>query len=140
MDRYGFGRAELLPIRSYAGGIARYVGKYLEKGSQFRGEQFKGARMVRYSRGLPSATISLGSSRGWSGASSLPSLPPLALREHGRPPQAVGVLLGLQTPFHPPSLPRRNRLGNRRYACFQSISRAGLALNGLCQCCAHLKY
>jgi hypothetical protein len=51
MDRYGFGRAELLPIRSNAEGIARYVGKYLEKGSMYRGEQFKGARMVRYSRG-----------------------------------------------------------------------------------------
>lgn len=48
---YGFGRCELLPIRSNAEGIAKYVGKYLEKGSQFRGKQFKGARMVRYSRG-----------------------------------------------------------------------------------------
>ncbi|MEO0797293.1 MAG: hypothetical protein AAFX93_19240 [Verrucomicrobiota bacterium] len=51
MKDYGFGRAELLPIRSNADGIAHYVGKYLEKGSRYRGEQFKGARMVRYSRG-----------------------------------------------------------------------------------------
>lgn len=51
MKRYGFGRFELLPIRSNAEGIAQYVGKYLEKGSMYRGEQFKGARMVRYSRG-----------------------------------------------------------------------------------------
>ncbi|QYY35265.1 replication endonuclease [Ruficoccus sp. ZRK36] len=53
---YGFGRCELLPIRSNAEGIAKYVGKYLEKGSQFRGEQFKGARMVRYSRGWRAVT------------------------------------------------------------------------------------
>ncbi len=51
MKKYGFGRSELLPIRSNAEGIANYVGKYLEKGSRYRGEQFKGARMVRYSRG-----------------------------------------------------------------------------------------
>ncbi|MDP0497441.1 MAG: hypothetical protein Q7Q73_14665 [Verrucomicrobiota bacterium JB024] len=51
MKKYGFGRSELLPIRSNAEGIALYVGKYLEKGSMFRGEQFKGARRVRYSRG-----------------------------------------------------------------------------------------
>jgi hypothetical protein len=32
------------------------VGKYLEKGHTYRGEQFKGARMVRYSRGWKSAS------------------------------------------------------------------------------------
>lgn len=51
MSKYHFGRAELLPIRTNAEGIAHYVGNYLKKGSMYRGEQFKGARMVRYSRG-----------------------------------------------------------------------------------------
>jgi len=51
MGKYGFGRSELLPIRSTGEGIAKYVGKYLEKGCAFRGDQFKGARMVRYSQG-----------------------------------------------------------------------------------------
>ena len=53
---YGFGRSELLPVRSTGDGIARYVGKYLEKGASYRGDQFKGARMVRYSRGWRCAT------------------------------------------------------------------------------------
>jgi hypothetical protein len=51
MPRYGFGRSELMPIRSTSEGMARYVGKYIGKGSRYRGEQFKGARMVRYSQG-----------------------------------------------------------------------------------------
>jgi len=51
MSRYGFGRSELLPIKSTAEGAARYVGKYIGKGSRYRGDQFKGARMVRYSQG-----------------------------------------------------------------------------------------
>lgn len=51
MPRYGFGRSELLPVKSSSEGMARYVGKYIGKGSRYRGEEFKGARMVRYSRG-----------------------------------------------------------------------------------------
>lgn len=46
---YGFGRTELLPIRSNAEGIGRYVGKYLGKHMAQRKEEDKGVRLVRYS-------------------------------------------------------------------------------------------
>lgn len=45
---YGFGRTELLPIRSCSEGIARYVGKYISKHIGARVEEDKGARLVRY--------------------------------------------------------------------------------------------
>lgn len=48
---YGFGRTELLPIRSTAEGIARYVGKYIGKHIHQREERDKGARLVEYTRG-----------------------------------------------------------------------------------------
>lgn len=51
LPQYGFGRSELLPVKSTGDGIARYVGKYLDKGCSYRGDAFKGARMVRYSQG-----------------------------------------------------------------------------------------
>jgi hypothetical protein len=46
---YGFGRTELLPVRSTAEGIGRYVGKYISKHLGARREEDKGARLVRYS-------------------------------------------------------------------------------------------
>ena len=46
--RYGFGRHELLPVKSCAEGIARYVGKYVSKHIDMRLESDKGARLVRY--------------------------------------------------------------------------------------------
>lgn len=48
---YGFGRTELLPVRSTAEGIARYVGKYISKHLGVRLETDKGLRLVDYSRG-----------------------------------------------------------------------------------------
>jgi len=45
---YGFGRTELLPIRSSADGIAKYVGKYIAKHMCCREFADKGARLVRY--------------------------------------------------------------------------------------------
>lgn len=48
MPKYGFGRSELLPIKTNDEGIAKYVGKYLDKGLAFKGPQFKGMRTVRY--------------------------------------------------------------------------------------------
>ena len=48
---YGFGRTELLPVKSTAEGIARYVGKYISKHISQREEQDKGFRLVEYSRG-----------------------------------------------------------------------------------------
>lgn len=48
---YGFGRTELLPVRSTAEGIARYVGKYISKHVAQREERDKGFRLVEYTRG-----------------------------------------------------------------------------------------
>jgi hypothetical protein len=45
---YGFGRTELMPIKSSAEGIARYVGKYIAKHIGNRLPEDKGARLVRY--------------------------------------------------------------------------------------------
>jgi hypothetical protein len=45
---YGFGRSELMPIKSTAQGISRYVGKYLSKHITNRKEEDKGIRLVNY--------------------------------------------------------------------------------------------
>ena len=39
-----------MPVRSNSEGIGRYVGKYISKGIESRTEQFKGTRLVEYSR------------------------------------------------------------------------------------------
>lgn len=54
-ERYGFGRTELLPIKSNREGIARYVGKYVSKHIGQRIEADKGVRMVEYSKGAKMA-------------------------------------------------------------------------------------
>lgn len=54
---YGFGRTELMPIRSTSEGIANYVGKYIGKHMESRLDEDKGARLVEYSRGAKSAKI-----------------------------------------------------------------------------------
>jgi hypothetical protein len=48
--RFGFGRTELLPVRSTSEGIAKYVGKYIGKHLDARDERDKGVRLVEYSR------------------------------------------------------------------------------------------
>lgn len=48
---YGFGRTELLPVRSTIEGIARYVGKYISKHLGARRDEDKGLRLVEYSQG-----------------------------------------------------------------------------------------
>ena len=47
---YGFGRTELLPIKSNSECIARYVGKYISKHFETRQYRDKGVRLVEYSR------------------------------------------------------------------------------------------
>jgi len=46
--KYRFGRHELLPVKSTAEGIARYVGKYVSKHISQREERDLGARVVRF--------------------------------------------------------------------------------------------
>ncbi|MCP3929937.1 MAG: replication endonuclease, partial [Bacteroidetes bacterium] len=48
--RYGFGRTELLPIKSTADGVAKYVGKYISKSVEARLPEDKGVRLVSYSK------------------------------------------------------------------------------------------
>jgi hypothetical protein len=49
--KYGFGRHELMPVRSTADAIAKYLGKYISKHIGQRLPEDKGARLVRYSKG-----------------------------------------------------------------------------------------
>lgn len=46
---YGFGRTELMPVKSNAEGLAKYLGKYIAKHIGNRRPEDKGARLVRYS-------------------------------------------------------------------------------------------
>jgi hypothetical protein len=48
--KYKFGRCELLPIRSNAKGISKYLAKYIAKSVGKRLNQDRRARLVRYSR------------------------------------------------------------------------------------------
>jgi len=45
---YGFGRSELMPIRTNELGISRYIGKYLRKHIENRKPEDKGVRLVNY--------------------------------------------------------------------------------------------
>lgn len=49
--KYKFGRTELMPIKSNAKGISKYVAKYIGKHLLNRLPEDKGARLVRYSNG-----------------------------------------------------------------------------------------
>lgn len=53
---YGFGRTELMPIKSNTEAIAKYVGKYISKHMEVRQNDDKGVRLVRYSRGARAGT------------------------------------------------------------------------------------
>ena len=51
-SRYGFGRVELLPIRSSSEAVAKYVGKYISKQIGQRPEEDKGVRLTGHSAGF----------------------------------------------------------------------------------------
>lgn len=55
MPKYGFGRSELLPLRSNSEAIGRYVGKYISKHVGVREEQDKGVRLFSTSGGFKAA-------------------------------------------------------------------------------------
>ena len=54
--QFGFGRTELMPIRSDANALGQYVGKYIGKHIGQREERDKGVRLVSYSKGARMAT------------------------------------------------------------------------------------
>lgn len=49
--KYGFGRSELLPVKSNAEAMGRYIGKYISKHIDQRETQDKGVRLVNSSQG-----------------------------------------------------------------------------------------
>jgi hypothetical protein len=53
---YGFGRTELLPVKTNMDAMAKYVGKYIGKHMENRHKSDKGARLVRFSRGARAGT------------------------------------------------------------------------------------
>lgn len=57
---YGFGRTELMPVRSTEEGIGRYVGKYIGKHHGTRKAEDRGVRLVEYSRGARMARTRFG--------------------------------------------------------------------------------
>lgn len=57
---YGFGRTELMPVRSTEEGIGRYVGKYISKHHASRKIEDKGIRLVEYSKGARMARTRFG--------------------------------------------------------------------------------
>jgi hypothetical protein len=68
--KYGFGRTELLPVKSNAEGIARYVGSYIGEHVRNRIEEDRGSRLVSYIGYKPgdrkaSSRFSWGTERGW---------------------------------------------------------------------------
>jgi len=53
---YGFGRTELLPVRTSLQAMAKYLGKYIAKHIEVRQADDKGVRLVRYGRGVRAGT------------------------------------------------------------------------------------
>lgn len=53
---YGFGRTELLPVKSSIEAMSKYVGKYVSKHLESRTDEDKGVRLVRYSKSARSGT------------------------------------------------------------------------------------
>lgn len=51
LEKYNFGRSELLPIRTTAEGTAKYIGKYVSKHVGARTEEDKGVRLFTASQG-----------------------------------------------------------------------------------------
>jgi hypothetical protein len=54
---YGFGRTELLPIRSTAGAVGCYLGGYIAKHVGRRRIEDKGSRLIRYNVDARAATV-----------------------------------------------------------------------------------
>lgn len=50
LHKYGFGRAELLPVKSNSKGLSKYISKYIAKAIESRQPQDKGFRLIRMSQ------------------------------------------------------------------------------------------
>jgi hypothetical protein len=56
LPAYGFGRSELLPVRTTAQATSKYLGKYIAKHIGSRSDQDKGVRLTSYSADFPKST------------------------------------------------------------------------------------
>jgi hypothetical protein len=67
LPAFGFGRAEVVPVKSNAEGISRYIGKYISKHIGNRQPEDKGCRLVRFSRSARVGTTNFAwnSPRAW---------------------------------------------------------------------------
>lgn len=90
---YAFGRTELLPIKSSAEAIARYVGKYISKHLEARFEDDKGIRLVEYSRGarIASTRFQFASEGSASWRRKLRAFAFIMADSHGCPPSMKGL-------------------------------------------------
>ena len=61
---YGFGRTELMPVKSTTEAIGRYVGKYIAKHLNLRQMRDKGVRLVSYTGGKTASTRFAWASKG----------------------------------------------------------------------------
>jgi hypothetical protein len=97
--KYGFGRTELLPVKSSAEAIGRYVGKYVSKHVGQRQEQDRGARLVSYSRAASIGTTNFAwnSPRSWLWRAKLARW---ALRHECEDMRAVAVKFGPRWAYH----------------------------------------
>lgn len=55
--RYGFGRTELMPIKSTDEAIGKYVGKYIQKHLDCRFDEDKGVRLVAAAKGVMAGSV-----------------------------------------------------------------------------------
>jgi hypothetical protein len=96
---YGFGRTELLPVRSNAEAVGRYVGKYISKHVGQREVRDRGMRLVSYSRGAKMGTTNFAwaTSKSWLWRAKLAKW----ARKHGCDSmEAVATVFGPRWAYH----------------------------------------
>jgi hypothetical protein len=96
---YGFGRTELLPVKTNAEMVGRYVGKYISKHVGQREVRDRGMRLVSYSRGAKIGTTNFAwaTSKSWLWRAKLAKW----ARKHGCDSmEAVAVVFGPRWAYH----------------------------------------
>jgi hypothetical protein len=96
---YGFGRTELLPVKTNAEAVGRYVGKYISKHVGQRLPADRGIRLVSYSRSAKIGTTNFAwaSSKSWLWRAKLAKW---ALRHGCDSMEAVAALFGPRWAYH----------------------------------------
>jgi hypothetical protein len=96
---YGFGRTELLPVKTNAEAVGRYVGKYISKHVGKRLPADRGIRLVSYSRAAKIGTTNFAwaSPKSWLWRAKLAKW---ALRHGCDSLQAVAALFGPRWAYH----------------------------------------